>query len=358
MTQKEVSHIFERFFQGKNSKNLLGSSGIGLSLVQNLIHIHQGEIEVASTKGQGTNFQVLLPIDRQNYFEDETKTPVKQLNLNEVPNHIIEQAPENVPTLLVIEDNLEIQKFIVSIFSEEYKVLKVCDGDEGFELATQSIPDLIITDVMMPGMNGFELSAKLKNDKLTSHIPLIILTALDDFESRKTAFEEGGDIYISKPFSPHLLELQVKNLIKKRQKEAEFIKMNLLMEPDNIEVASKDHDFLQSIKNLIEENYQSTDLNVDSLAQETHMSYVQFYRKFNALVGINANEYIRTFRLKKAAILLQNDFKIKINQVMFSVGFSSQSYFTKSFKKIYDCTPAEYKRRAKEKKLDLAKKKV
>lgn len=352
MTPKEVSHIFERFFQGEKSKNLLGSSGIGLSLVKNLIQIHQGEIEVASTEGKGTSFQVFLPIDRKNYHKDETVTPAKQENALvfakegrvEASKAITAQAPEDVPTILVVEDQVEIQQFIASIFEKDFKVLKVSDGDAGFEMAVQNIPDLIITDVMMPGMGGFELSAKLKKDKLTSHIPLVLLTALNDFESRKTGFEEGGDIYISKPFSPHLLELQVKNLIKTRQKEAEFIKMSLLMQPDDLKVESRDEAFLQTIKKLIEENYQSPELNVHMLAQKMHMSYVQFYRKFNALAGINTNEYIRVFRLKKAANLLQNDPKVMINQVMYSVGFSSQSYFTKSFKKVYGCTPAEYKR--------------
>ncbi len=352
MTQKEVSHIFERFFQGEKDKGLLGSSGIGLSLVKNLIEMHEGEIEVTSTEGKGTSFQVFLPIDKKNHHREETRKPSKQeksgtfSTVNGVEELYSSAAPaaEELPILLVVEDNVEIQQFIVGLFEEDFKVLSANDGEVGFELAIQNIPDLIITDVMMPGVDGFELSAKLKNDKLTGHIPLVLLTALNDFESRKTAFEEGGDIYIPKPFSPHLLELQVKNLIKTRQKEAEFIKMNLLMEPDNIKVASGDQVFLQAIKKLIEENYQSPDLNVHMLAQKMHMSYVQFYRKFNALTGINTNEYIRVFRLKKAANILGNDSKVMINQVMYSVGFSSQSYFTKSFKKVYGCTPAEYKR--------------
>ncbi|MFT4536831.1 MAG: signal transduction histidine kinase/ligand-binding sensor domain-containing protein/AraC-like DNA-binding protein [Saprospiraceae bacterium] len=359
MTPKVVNHIFERFFQEKNSKNILGSSGIGLSLVKKLIELHKGEIEVFSTLGKGSIFKLTIPIDRGNYHNEElagmvNNQPNKAYSKNEISDQdslLSIQSVVDKPTLLVVEDNLEIQDFITSIFEKDYTVLNASDGEAGFNLAVENIPDLIISDVMMPGMGGFELTAKLKKDRHTCHIPLILLTALNDFESRKTAFEEGGDIYISKPFSPHLLELQVKNLIKTRQKEAEFIKMNLLMEPEIIEVESRDKTFLQSIKKLIEENYQSPDLNVHTLAQKSHMSYLQFYRKFNALVGINTNEYIRTFRLKKAASMLKNDPKIMINQVMFCVGFSSQSYFTKSFKKYYGCTPAQYKRRDNPKKL-------
>ena len=195
-------------------------------------------------------------------------------------------------------------------------------------------------------MDGFELSQKLKTDIRTSHIPLVLLTALNDFESKKRGFEQGGDIYISKPFSPQLLELQIFNLLKTKKKETEHFKKQLLMQPKlpKLEM-SRDDIFLQTIKDFIEKNYKESELNVEALAKESHLSYIQFYRKFKALTGVNAKEYIRTFRLKKAAHILENNSSKSIGEVMYSVGFSSQSYFTNAFKKEYGITPNQYKKK-------------
>jgi len=171
------------------------------------------------------------------------------------------------------------------------------------------------------------------------------LTALKDFESKKTGFEKGGDVYISKPFSPDLLKLQVHNLLKTKQKEAEYLKTKMNMEP-SVPVISQNREeiFLQKVIDVIEQNYQSSDLSVEMIAQQTHLSYIQFYRKFKAITGINAKEYIRTFRLKKAAHLFKNNPGKSVSEVMYSVGFSSLSHFTSAFKKEFGMTPTKFKK--------------
>ncbi len=349
MSDKEVQNIFKRFFQGKQGKSLFGSSGIGLSLVKKLIDLHKGKIDVSSIEDNGTSFEILLPIGKKNYnITDATEEVTSKDKFIAAEELVLNPPPKNknqeLRTILVVEDNLGIQQFIENIFIENFTVLQAYDGEKGFELAIDQTPDLIISDVMMPKMDGFELSAKLKKDVRTSHIPLILLTALTDYESQKTAFKEGGDVFLTKPFSPQLLELQVNNLLNTKQKEASFHKKNLMMEPTTEKVETAEEIFLQKIKEILEANYTDSELNVHTLAKATHMSYIQFYRKFKALTGINAKEYIRTFRLKKAAYIFKNNPSKPVNEVMYSVGFSSQSYFTTVFKKEYGMTPVVYKK--------------
>lgn len=354
MSPKELNHIFDRFVHGEHKKSLFGTSGIGLSLVKNLIDLHQGKISVESTLNTGTRFYIDFPIQENQvpptapvgtvktspllpFAIDPSE--IKSIKVTPPTNHSIKTV-----SLLIIEDNPEIQKIIEDIFINDFIIFKASDGEEGLKQAIEHTPSIIISDVMMPNLDGFELSAKLKSDIRTSHIPLVLLSALNDFESKETGFKEGGDLYITKPFSPHLLELQINNLIRTKQKEAEFLKTKFLMEPNAPQIKTIEEVFLQTIKKLVEENYQSSDLNVEYLAQEAHMSYIQFYRKFKAITGINAKEYIRIFRLKKAAHILQSDGKKSVSEVMYSVGFMSQSYFTNAFKKQYKTTPAEYKK--------------
>ncbi len=353
MSKKELANIFERYFTSNPIKSLFGTSGIGLSLVKKLLDLHNGQIEVKSSQRKGTSFQITLPIgngEEVNMPEEEVSEimPVDALPLTKLP---IEKATKLVfssdekRTLLIVEDNPEIQVIITNIFVNEFTVLIAGDGVEAYKAAVDHKPDLIISDVMMPNMSGFELSGKLKNDVRTSHIPLILLTALNDFESKKTGFEQGGDVYVSKPFSPELLELQVHNLLKTKQKEKEYQKTKTRMEP-SVPVATENRKevFLKNVIDIIEENYQSSDLTVDMIAQQTHLSYIQFYRKFKAITGINAKEYIRTFRLKKAAHIFKNNPGKSVSEVMYSVGFSSLSHFTSAFKKEFGMTPTQFKK--------------
>ena len=352
MNSKELANIFERYFTSNPIKSLFGTSGIGLSLVKKLLDLHNGQIEVKSSQGKGTSFQILLPIAGEEInIPEDGAAEIIPIDFSSPVSGISEKAVKpNTPsdqnrTLLIVEDNLQIQLLITNIFESKFDILTAEDGVEGYKAAIEHTPDLIISDVMMPNMSGFELSVKLKNDIRTSHIPLVLLTALTDFESKKSGFEKGGDVYISKPFSPELLELQIYNLLKTRQKEAEYLKTKMYMEPSVPAITqNKEEVFLQKVIEVIEKNYQSSDLSVEMIAKQTHLSYIQFYRKFKAITGINAKEYIRTFRLKKAAHVFKNNPGKSVSEVMYSVGFSSLSHFTSAFKKEFGVTPTQFKK--------------
>ena len=353
MSKKELANIFDRFFTSNPKKSLFGTSGIGLSLVKKLLDLHHAKIEVQSSQMKGTSFQITLPISNDDEVNITDEIDEKILPIDFSPP--ILSSPEKSEktaisvdqnrTILIVEDNLEIQKLITSVFDKKFTTFTAVDGAEGYKIAIKQVPDLIISDVMMPNMSGFELSDKLKSDIRTSHIPLILLTALTDFESKKSGFEKGGDVYISKPFSPELLELQVHNLLNTKQKGKEYQKTKTRMEPSVPVVAENRKEvFLEKVMEIIEQNYQSSDLSVEMIAQESHLSYIQFYRKFKGITGINAKEYIRTFRLKKAAHIFKNNPGKSVSEVMYSVGFSSLSHFTSAFKKEFGMTPSKFKK--------------
>jgi len=354
MSKKELANIFERYFTSNPIKSLFGTSGIGLSLVKKLLDLHNGQIEVKSSQRKGTSFQITLPIGNgeEASIQEEELTEEATVALSSSINTPYLEKDESSfvsldhkQTLLIVEDNPDIQELITSIFEGEFTVLIAGDGVEGYKAAIDNKPDLIISDVMMPKMSGFELSGKLKSDIRTSHIPLIILTALNDFESKKTGFEQGGDVYLSKPFSPELLEFQVHNLLNTQRKEKEYQKTKTQMEPSApVKTENIKEVFLQKVIDIIEKNYQSSDLSVEMIAQQTHLSYIQFYRKFKAITGINAKEYIRTFRLKKAAHIFKNNPEKSVSEVVYSVGFSSLSHFTSSFKNEFGVTPTKFKK--------------
>jgi len=354
MSSKELANIFERYFTSNPIKSLFGTSGIGLSLVKKLIDLHNGQIEVESSQSKGTTFQITLPIGNGEEISmpEEENAEIMSNDLSPTDPVPSEKAMPTTTlsdlkrTLLIVEDNPEIQQLITNIFKAKFTIVTAADGREGYKAAIKHKPDLIISDVMMPNMSGIELSDKLKNDIRTSHIPLVLLTALNDFESKKSVFEKGGDVYISKPFSPELLELQIHNLLKTKQKETAYQKTKMTMEPSApVTTKNRKEVFLQKVIDIIEKNYHSSDLSVEMIAQETHLSYIQFYRKFKSITGINAKEYIRTFRLKKATHILKNNPGKSVSEVMYSVGFSSLSHFTSAFKKEFGMTPTQFKKK-------------
>ncbi|UXX79845.1 ATP-binding protein [Reichenbachiella carrageenanivorans] len=339
----QIEFIFDRFFKGDQEETIFGSSGIGLFLVKELTELHKGNVKVRSTEGKGTTFTVFLPKDiAKSKLTDGTP------NISTTPEGPKVEGGEllvDQKMILLVEDNKEIRALISQLFEDEYVVIEAENGEEGLEMAKRFIPDLAIIDIMMPKLDGFGLSKSLRDDSHINHIPQVFLTALNDFDSRKAAFEAGADAFVAKPFSPYMLELQVKNILEKRERDAIQIKQHLLMKPEEERVVTKDEIFMTKIKDIVEEKYKDDTFGVDELASETGMSYIQFYRKFKALTGNNANAYLREFRLKKAAHYLKNDENLSASEIMYSVGISSQSYFTKSFKKQFNLTPAEYKKK-------------
>lgn len=351
MDKDETEKIFDRFYRGDNEETLFGSSGIGLNLVQQLLKLHHGTIKVDSEKGKGSKFTVCIPLLHPEFDKSEGI-------IEEVENVITDdqnkaQIKGDKHKLLIVDDNVEILKMVKNLFHEEYEVHTAENGIDGLEVALKATPDVIILDVNMPKMNGYELAEKLKENVQTSHVPIIFLTAMSDLGSRQKALEKGGQLHIGKPFSPYLLELQINNIISQKDKEREILKKNIIMSADKEKVLTKDEKFLQDIKKILEEDYDNDEFTVEELSVKVNMSYIQFYRKFKAVTGITANEYLRMYRLEKASHLLSNDENITVREVMYNVGFNSQSYFTKAFKKEYGLTPAEFKKKKKEERTQM-----
>lgn len=359
-----LQYIFNRFYQIKDSGSLKRKlenegSGIGLSLTKSLVTSCKGVIEVSSIQGQGSEFVVTLPI-KSNYFPEESLTdevvdvskmhyePSKYLMeteyLNESNrNSLLEENgfDENTPVILIVEDNKELRTFIRYKFEPAYRILEADNGESGYQIALEFIPDLIISDIMMPGISGIELCQKLKTDFKTSHIPIILLTAKDSVESTLEGYETGADDYIPKPFNTRLLAVRIRNLIETRHKLRENIRIQILLEPQEQKNYSTDEMFLEKAVKMVENNLSNSEYNVDDFGSDLNMSRMQLYRKLKALTSLSANEFIRTIRLKKAAQILRSS-SLNVSEVTYEVGFSDPKYFSKCFMKQYGITPSKY----------------
>jgi CheY-like chemotaxis protein len=245
------------------------------------------------------------------------------------------------PNILVVEDNADLRHFIAEYLSESYAVQEAENGMEGYRLATETIPDLIISDIMMPGLDGVSLCRKLKEDERTRHIPVILLTAKADAKSKISGLETGADDYLTKPFSAEELLLRVNNLIRQRQQLREKFSRSIILQPAEVAVTSADERFLQKVMRILEDNIGNADFDMHAFSRAIGMSRAQLNRKLTALADLSPNELMRTIRLKRAASLLQQN-PGNIGEVAFMVGFSSANYFTKCFRNYYGVAPSEY----------------
>jgi DNA-binding response OmpR family regulator len=246
---------------------------------------------------------------------------------------------KHLPLLLVVEDNLDVATYIKDTFAGDYTVLEAHNGQEGLQLAIEHVPDLVISDWMMPKMDGVELCRQLKTMEATSHIPFILLTAKATIESKLTGLETGADEYITKPFHTEELLVRVKNLIEGRKKLRERYSRESTFLPAS--VSSVDEKFIQKVLTIMEANISNADFDVKVFGREIGMSSMQLHRKLTALTNQSPGEFIRIFRLKRAALLLSNNYG-NISEIAFSVGFNSLTYFTKCFKDQYGKTPSDY----------------
>lgn len=346
-----LPHIFDRFYQGDNSniRNYEGT-GIGLALVKELVEVLNGTIDVNSQVGKGTVFTVRLPIDQQSWPQSLTQNDVilaksfqpaesslAYSNINTVSN-------TELPILLIVEDNVDLRHYIRSQFDTEYQILEAKDGQEGFEIARDMIPDLVICDLMMPRLDGFGFCKALKTDMHTSHIPVIMLTAKATLEDRLEGLELGADDYLAKPFNTSELQVRVRNLIHIREKLRQKYNSSqvlTLVEAEIPKTATPDDHFLQKMSQIIEQNIMNPTFEVETLAGLLMMSTSQLRRKLKALTNQTIIEFIRNYRLEKAAVLLKNK-KGNVSEVAFQVGFESLSYFAKVFWERYGKAPSEW----------------
>lgn len=340
------------------------TTGIGLSLVKELVEMHKGYIEVESTPGKGSCFTVYLPKGRNHYDKDveyiledlPTPADVSRDESNALPDYTAgEQGAEEGASysILLVEDNSELLAFLKSIFSHQYKVIEATDGRDGVEKARVSQPDIIISDLMMPNLDGIGLIRELRQELSTSHIPIILLTAKSTIESKIAGLEEGADDYITKPFSAAYLQARVENLLQQRRQLREFYRTNLgEQEPENpisalpvvdgVKLTLNDRKFLERLLELMEKNISNGDLVVDDFVQEMAVSRSVFFKKLKALTGLAPIEFIKEMRIKRAAQLIkQGDYTM--TQIAYMVGINDPRYFSKCFKQYYEMTPTEYK---------------
>lgn len=344
--------IFDRYYQAKG-KHQASGTGIGLSIVKSLADLHKGRITVESEPGKGSTFIFRIPTDDVYAPEDHSiEIPANLDSLNETINESVnanEDDEADSLLILVVEDNKDIREYISSSLSGEYAVITAENGKEGLELAREKIPNVIISDIMMPEMDGIEFCAIIKEDMLTSHIPVILLTAKDSIQDREKGYESGADSYITKPFSASLLSLRIHNLLESRDRLAQQVMkdINEMDEQKKSLMGTLDNQFITKLTTLIKDNMAEPRLDVSFLKDELKMSYISFNRKVKALTGLSPNEFIRKIKLKTSLDLLLND-TYNISEVAYQTGFSDPRYFRRCFKEEYGLTPTEYIRKVRE----------
>jgi signal transduction histidine kinase/DNA-binding response OmpR family regulator len=354
-----IEHVFERFYKGGNSEIIAQKgTGIGLALTKDFVELHGGEIFVKSDEGKGSCFTFWLPKgDNGNRKVQYTTHDSLQLNAetiiwdghNNIKNNDFETGSESAPArikgkaplILVVDDDSEIVKFIGDSLNSKYKIIDAENGLQGLQSAVENNPDLIISDVMMPEMDGIEFCQKLKTNLKVSHIPVILLTAKTALESRIEGIETGADAYLSKPFSIKLLEAQVNNLLANRKKLREEFSKKITVEPSEITITSTDEKFIKKAILLVEEHIGDPEFSVEQLGSSLGLSRSHLHRKLVAITSQPATEFIRTIRLKRSAQLLVQS-KLTVEEITYKVGFNSPSYFTKCFRLHFGMTPSEY----------------
>jgi len=354
---EDIESMFERFNQGKNAGSPLSQgSGIGLALVKELVELHQGYIDVYSNVDEGTRFDIIIPLGSDHLKPEEiiegdgsTNDIVMDMDVTLAEfSHFVPDKPKteviSIETdkkqVLIVEDHLDVRKYIRDHLEKNYRILEAENGAAGIECARENIPDLIISDVMMPEIDGYRLTDILKNDLLTSHIPIILLTAKDTEEDRIEGLKTGADAYMAKPFNAKELLVRANNLIESRARLKKTIRQELLLEPKKIEKASLDDDFLQKINDVIQRNLADPDFSVELLLQNFPFSQRQFSRKLQALAGHSPVQLIRLMRLKRAKQLIDQKAGT-ISQIAFEVGFNNLSYFTKCFRDQFGHLPSD-----------------
>ena len=364
ISQDEADKIFERFFQAKGAAS---GTGIGLALVKSFVELHHGEARVESELGKGSDFIVVIPREQEGDSQvihndvdivDNSVNASASAGKSVVDESVLQYIDDgdrsrgkvqqlvsentNLPTVLVIDDNTDIRQYERTLLQDEYIVLEAADGKEGLAVALKEVPDLVICDVMMPVMDGLELTEQLKTNTATSHIPVIMLTAKTLEEHRVEGYEHGADSYITKPFHSKVLLARIENLLRQRQllknlyqgtKEAE-------KEISEAHLEDRDKQFLKQLQAIIQQNLSDSEFGVEDMGQQIGLSRVQLYRKVKAMTGSSVVDLLRKARLAKARRLLETR-SMSVSEVAYEVGFSAPSYFTKCFKEEYGMLPGD-----------------
>ena len=350
ISKKGLPHIFERYYQTKGDHQASGT-GIGLALVKNLIDLHQATISVQSEENKGSIFTVRLLTD---YTYPDAECKSNDTLVARVSNEDTKESRENKIKILVVEDNSDIRQYISDSLGNDFEVFTANNGWEGLKCVTENNPDIVISDIMMPELDGLQMCKKLKEDILTSHIPVILLTAKDSLDDKEAGYDSGADSYLTKPFSAKLLRSRINNIMEISRKLAGSLmqkpvpenkndcKNGIQEENDAMEKLNPiDRQFMERIKEIINSNLANENLGVPFLTDKMCVSAPTLYRKMTALLGVSANEYIRHLRLLKAVELLDSG-EYTVSEIALMTGFGNHSAFEKVFKKEYGCTATEY----------------
>ena len=356
-----LPHIFNRFYQvdGSSTREHEGS-GIGLALTKELVELHKGQITANSKEGEGTEFIIYLPFV---FLKIEAEQPVEVTlekisidydfetiekeqpsgfsdSLSKIQNP--ETSIQHSEIILIVEDNADLRAYIRELLDNEYMVIEASNGEEGIRYAQIEIPDLIITDVMMPKMNGYQFSKNIRKDEKTSHIPIIMLTAKAGLDDKIEGLETGVDAYLTKPFSAKELKATLRNLIYQRIQLRKRFSKSTIIKPSEVTTISVDQEFLEKTIKVIETHYEDEQFSVHKLSEHMHMSVSQLNRKLNALIDQPPGQLIRSLRLQRAADLLKKN-SGTVAEICYKVGFNDQAYFARAFKKQFNVSPSEYK---------------
>ena len=352
ISEHHVQNIFERFYKVDSRAT---GSGIGLHLTKVLVELHNGTINVESAEGKGTKFSVHIPF-RQREIPIVEQYPTLKSNPEREEDMLILESEEEIPDLehlqtdkplvLIVEDNVDVRVYVKSLLLDSFEIIEAPNGQIGLFKAMKFVPELIISDVSMDVMDGFELCKQIKENLSTSHIPVILLTAFAQDEQRAMGFESGADAYIPKPFNESLLRIRVRKLIENREKVKGYFQKNLTFGERKENVAEIDKTFINKFRKIIEDKLIDSDLNVDEIGKNLGLSRVQLYRKIKSLTNYTPNELVRIIRLKAAEQLILKTEK-SISEIAYETGFSSPSYFTKCFKEYFTESPTEYVKRIK-----------
>ena len=345
--------LFERFSSNNelSGQNNTGT-GIGMNLVKELVDLHHGYIEVESEVGKGTTFTVMFRTGKEHFgsevdivVDDKSSTQTTSLPQETLENRLAQiDTKDNKRTILVVDDNEDMRSFLSNILGSDYRIIKAADGKEALATIEKDMPDVVITDLMMPNMDGLELTAHIKRSQDLSHIPVILLTAKSAIESRLEAMKEGADDYVTKPFEPEYLRARVRNLISQRvQLEANYRKRLMRLEPQKNDEGVQGDTFLAKLLDIMDKQMENNTLTVDELVEDMGMGRTVFFNKLKSLTGLSPVEFIREMRIKRAAQLLEQK-QYNITEVTYMVGMNDSRYFAKCFKATYGMTPSEYRR--------------
>jgi DNA-binding response OmpR family regulator len=354
--EETLEKIFDRFYQVESSlKKEGGGTGLGLSLSREMARLMHGDIKAESTEGKGSIFTVTIPLGIGHLNESEYVilskipeiigyVPDTQIYTDEITDDRITALQGGKPLMLIVEDNVDIRSQLRVNFRNDYAVIEAEDGVAGHAKAVSVIPDIIITDLMMPRMGGIEMCDKIRNDERTSHIPVIMLTARASLGDKLEGYSSGADDYISKPFHVAELKIRASSLIEQRKRHRERYSREITLQPGDISITPLDERFLTRAIEVVEKHMKDMNFSIQVFRNEMYMAGSTLFRKLNALTGLSPAEFICTQRLKRAAGLIQKNYG-NITQVSFEAGFRNLTTFNRSFRKFYGVSPAEYRKK-------------